>query len=51
MPHYKTPFYRLEIFQQLTKGTSDTSAFIKDNWLHVSTLIGSSSGLLVESSR
>jgi len=40
----------LEVLQQQTKGTPNTSTFIKNNWLHVSTLIGSSSRLLVESS-
>jgi len=35
----------LVVLQQQIKGTSNTSTFIKDDWLHVSTLIGSSSGL------
>jgi len=38
------------MLQQQIKGTSNTSTFIKSDWLHVSTLIESSSGLPVESS-
>ena len=40
----------LVVLQEQIKGTSNTSTFIKSNWLHVSTHTGSSSGLLVESS-
>jgi len=36
--------------QQQIKVTSNASTFIKSDWLHVSTLIGSSSSLPVESS-
>ena len=40
----------LTVLQLQIKGTSNTLTFIKSDWLHVSTLTGSSSGLPFESS-
>jgi hypothetical protein len=38
----------LVVLQQQIKGTLNTPTSIKDNWLHVSTLIESSSGFVMQ---